>query len=277
MVNKQKKFIFCHIPKSAGTLFGQILERNFKSRFYPYYGLWDNRFFTKEDVVGMCKLHPQYDCLASHMFSLNLPYDFEEKDIKAITFIRNPVDRALSLYFYTFRMAKLNSGFKPPESIENFFDALFSDKENRRFCNAQFGFLLGHHSFEVGISEIEMLANSGNLFIAPVERFDDACILLEYKYPNYFRNTAYGLRRNVAERDREVPVHITKMLTDHNKLDLDLHKIAEHLLDKNLNAVFKDNKSLRNAREHYYSRCQRIRLLDSFKKHLNILFPFRNF
>ena len=165
MSPRPKKFIFCHIPKSAGTLFGQILERNFRRRFYPYYGLWDNRFFKKADVAGMCELHPQYDCLASHMFTLDLPFESERIDFRAITFIRNPVDRAFSLYSYSFRMAKLNPGYQPPGSFQDFFRSIIENIDDARFCNAQYRYLYGESEGDEGFEKIKKLSKSEKLLM----------------------------------------------------------------------------------------------------------------
>ena len=83
---------------------GQILLRNFGAAFYSYYGLWDTKQLSKEDVSGILTLHPQYRCIASHMFSLDLPYESKIWELSAFSFVRHPVDRAFSLYFHNVRM-----------------------------------------------------------------------------------------------------------------------------------------------------------------------------
>lgn len=268
MSEKPKKFIFCHIPKSAGTLFGQILERNFRKRFYPYYGLWDNRFFTKEDVDGMCKLHPQYDCLASHMFSLDLPFESTSYDFKVITFIRNPVERALSLYTYSFRLAKLNSGYQPPASIEEFFNSIIEKRDDDRFCNAQYRFLCGENQTVEGLEKIKSLSESGNLFIAPVERFEDACLLLEKMYPQHFSNNAFGRRSNASAKPIQVPPELSCLLKENNLLDTKLLNIAKQLFDESFNKYFKSTSELHLAREKFEKRCSGIRFVEKIQRKL---------
>gem|GEM_PF-5222486 len=266
MLQKPIKFIFCHIPKSAGTLFGQILERNFRKKFYPYYGLWDNRFFTKEDVDGMCKLHPQYDCLASHMFSLDLPFESNNYDFKGITFIRNPVERALSLYTYSFRLAKLNSGYQPPASIEEFFISIIEKRDDARFCNAQYRFLFGENQGGQGLEKIKSLSKSGKLFIAPVERFEDACLLLEKMYPQHFSNNAFGRRSNASAKSIQVPPELSCLLEDNNLLDTELLNISKQLFDESFNQYFKSTSELHLAREKFEKRCSEIRFVEKVKK-----------
>lgn len=266
------KAIFCHIPKSAGTLFGQILQRNYGKRFYPYYGLWDNRFFTNEDVAGMFELHPQYDCLASHMFSLNLPFESQRYDLKAITFIRDPVQRALSHYFYSFRMSKLNPGYEPPKTVEIFFENILRSAECRRFCNGQFRFLTSNSSFDIDLRGIENLVRNGYLFLAPVERFADACMTLERTMPVGIKNAAYGSKRNVATRHEEVPDYIIQMLKERNKIDYDLHKLAHKCFDEIFSATFKNRIDVDEARMLFDKRCNIIRIREYFICKLRNLF-----
>lgn len=266
MSEKPKKFIFCHIPKSAGTLFGQILERNFRKRFYPYYGLWDNRSFTKEDVAGMCNLHPQYDCLASHMFSLDLPFESEGMDFRAITFIRNPVERALSLYTYSFRLAKLNKGYHPPKSVEDFFRSIIENIDDARFCNAQYRYLYGESTGDDGFTKIKKLSQSGKLLLAPVERFEDACLLLEKIYPQYFINNAFGRRSNASTKAEQVPAKLECLLKEQNRVDMELLNIANQLFDESFNQYFSSTSELNLARAKFQSRCSKIRLVEKVKK-----------
>lgn len=263
-----QKFIFSHIPKSAGTLFGQILERNFRKRFYPYYGLWDNRFFTKEDVAGMCDLHPQYQCLASHMFTLQLPFESKRFDFRAITFVRDPVERALSLYFYAFRMAKMNPDYKPPGSIDQFFNEVLEKKSDGRFFNDQFRFLSGGVTDKSLFSDIEELAGLGKLLIAPVDRFDDACLLLEDTYPEHFKNMAYARRSNVAERKQKVSKELRECLAEVNQADLQLFTLASAVFERQFEKVFTNARVLEQKRAFFSKRCARQGRMQALKSGL---------
>jgi hypothetical protein len=261
-----KKFIFCHIPKVAGTLFGQILERNFGKKFYPYYGLWDNRFFTKEDVAGMCDLHPQYECLASHMFSLDLPFDSERFDFRAICFVRDPLDRAISLYFYSYRMAKLNPGYQPPSSPEEFFKSILCGGGDARFHNAQYQFLCGGKTNFISISQIKSLASEGKLLIVPVKRFDDLCMLVEKLYPLQFKNACYGRKSNASNKTNIVPEYIIEAIQEKNKIDLELMEVAEKSFQALFDRHFLGAEELAISRKKFRARCFWIRVIENIKK-----------
>ncbi len=260
-----QKFIFCHIPKVAGTLFGQILDRNFGKKFYPYYGLWDNRFFTKEDVAGMCDLHPQYQCLASHMFTLQLSFESERFDFRAITFLRDPVERPLSLYFCAFRMAKMNPGYKPPGSVDEFFHEVLEKKSDGRFFNDQFRFLCGGGADDRLFSDIEKLAGLGKLVIAPVDRFDDACLLLEQPYPEHFKNMAYARRSNVAERKRKGSEELRERSAEVNQSDLQLFTPASAVFEREFKEVFNNARLLEQQRTFFGKRSARQAHMHAFK------------
>jgi hypothetical protein len=257
-----KKFIFCHIPKVAGTLFGQILDRNFGKKFYPYYGLWDNRFFTKEDVAGMCDLHPQYECLASHMFSLDLPFDSTRFDFRAICFVRDPVERALSLYFYSHRMARLNPGYIPPTSPQDFFKSILNGGDDDRFQNAQYRFLCGGKPDSIAINNIKRLAENERLLIVPVKRLADCCLLLEKLYPMHFKNTAYGRRSNASKKSEDIPLEIIQIIQDKNHKDVELVEVAEKSFEACFSHQFPSLAACENLRKKFRVKCSRIGFIE---------------
>jgi hypothetical protein len=266
---KQTKFIFCHTPKVAGTTMGKILHRNFGKRFYMYYGLWDNRFFTAEDIEGMCTLHPQYTCLASHMFSLDLPFYSERFDYKAIAFVRDPVDRALSLYFYSFRMAKENPGYEPPGPIDSFFENIFQTRCDQRFFNAQFNFLAGGKPESLSFSKIEELVRSGKLILAPMERFDDTCLLLEQLYPDVFKNAASPGKRNESSWNQKISLELRNRLLQENATDSELFTLSKRLFDQSFFSVFLDHDFLQKKRASFRRRCWLERKMSQIKKILH--------
>jgi hypothetical protein len=258
------KFIFCHIPKSGGTTMGKILERNFGAGFYPYYGLWDRYMFEAADVAGMCDLHPQYTCLASHLFSLDLPYDSPRFTFRAFSFLRHPVERALSLYFYSFRMARENPGYQPPGSIEEFFAPILDKKTDGRFFDGQMQFLSNQKPAAWPLEKIDRLMAEQRVLLAPCERFDDACLLLEHRFPHAFRNAAYGRSRNRSDRREPVKEDLRQRLAEANPRDMDLYAMVCDRFAAAVREELGEGPVLEAKRHDFTERCRRQALHDKW-------------
>jgi hypothetical protein len=63
--------------------------------------------------------------------------------------------------------------------IRSFFDSILKQRYDKRLFDAQFNFLSGGNPATLSFSRIEELFGSGKLILAPMERFDDTCLLLE--------------------------------------------------------------------------------------------------
>jgi hypothetical protein len=256
-VNHPRKFLFAHIPKSGGTTLGRILRRNFGASYYSYYGLYDHYMLQAADVQRMCDLHPQYRCISSHLLSLDLPFASANWDFRAFTFIREPVDRALSLYFYTLRLAEKNPGGPHPGPIEEFFRPILSgEKRDMRFFNAQTRFLTARQSETLDWSKIKTLMQEQRLLLAPLEAFDDACLLLERWFPEDFRDNAFPGKQNLAPRNQEVPEELRQALRERNAEDVDLYAKVTELFAEELQKAF--GADLESSRQAFQQRCAAV-------------------
>ena len=60
--------------------------------------------YSAEDVSSVFRQFPYCRCFSDHKLSVELPWD--QFDITAICFVRDPVERFLSHYFYTRQESK---------------------------------------------------------------------------------------------------------------------------------------------------------------------------
>jgi hypothetical protein len=274
------RLIFAHVPKAAGNTVSSLLERNFGRGFYAYYGLWDKYIFTANDVEGMCKLYPQYKCLASHLFSLQLPWDSEDIDVRAITFVRDPVKRALSFYFFTLQQSRRFAGHQDPGPIEEFFERVFEERNDPRFFNGQMTFLSRYDHDSLPLETIEQLMVNNRLFAAPVERFDDACLLLERALQELKLDLSFYSTKNPSEWDQKIPDGLVERLTEENKQDIDLHRLIGRVFEMQLKKYFSSDIELENARVDFQRRCKQKRwrehrdnLSRRIRHRINRIFP----
>lgn len=101
-----KRFVNIHIPKCGGTTFTSILKSNFRDSFIDGRSVLSDRVFkySAEDVSSVFRQFPCFRCFSDHKLSVELPWD--QFDITAICFVRDPVERFLSHYFYTRQESK---------------------------------------------------------------------------------------------------------------------------------------------------------------------------
>lgn len=99
--------ISVHIPKTGGTTFQDILERLYQGRIYLDYaerilvpGLWRKRLRL---ALGLNRVHVPQGTLCIHGHFLANKYDRLYRDAPVVTWVRDPVDRIVSQYHYTFR------------------------------------------------------------------------------------------------------------------------------------------------------------------------------
>ena len=249
-----RRHLFIHIPKTGGTTMGQILRRNFGAGFYSYYGLWDTRQFSEEDVAGMLDLHPQFRCIASHMFSTRLPFESPTWEVRAFAFIRKPFDRALSLYFHNVRMNRENGGSGYAQQIEPFFEKVLRERVDSGFFDFQTRFLTAQEPTASGVQKILDLVRSGNLILAPLERFIDACLVLENVFPDDLRNTAFTKSHMQSPREQAIPPKLEERLLDCNPHDQQLYEVACSLFEKKTNALFSGPEGLETAKRDFARR-----------------------
>jgi hypothetical protein len=255
----QRRHLFVHVPKTGGTTMGQILLRNFGASFYSYYGLWDLRQLEKSDVVSILDLHPQYRCIASHMFSLDLPFESPKWNISAFAFVRHPVERALSLYFHIVQMNQKNGQLKYAQQIEPFFDKVFDEKIDLGFFDYQTRFLFPYDDPSLVSGKIDCLIRSKKILLAPLERFTEACLLLEKRFPNDFRDTAFSKIYMKSPRNQEIPIGLQKRILENNQSDLELYNSCLSQFDEQLAEEFEERYNLEKAKADHALRSQKLR------------------
>jgi hypothetical protein len=253
-----RQFFFCHIPKTAGTTFGAILRRNFGPAFYSYYGLWDERPFTRQDVAGMCALHPQYRCIASHMFSLDLPETAAGRKTVALAFVRHPLERVLSLYFYDLQLARENGVELARDPAEYFF-GLLREQGQKRFFNGQSRHLLRGVETADPRGWLHQQCATGRLLLLPVEEFSTALLLLEKLFPNDFSNTAYTGHLKVSRRGQEVPPELLSGMEEANAEDFALHRLAAETFSQLVREHLGGPEEIAALRHSHEERCARLR------------------
>lgn len=225
--------VFVHIPKTAGMTFRKILDRQ----------------FTADQI---CKIGPDFQgsidgirnlgqeekrktrCISGH-----IPYGihqyFPNHSVHYLSFIRDPVDRAVSEYFYFRNRTELrpligleqSCNFTPEVYIEHLDQVGMGDFQTRILSG--FGDMIKRVlppyppiPEEVG-SELLQVIYQNYAFIGTVSLFDESLLMLRQQFS--WPNIRY-IRRNVAKVDPErieLKQAISEQIRRLNPLDCRLH------------------------------------------------------
>jgi hypothetical protein len=259
-MSKELFFIHVHIPKCGGSTFQDILKRNASvpKAFYREAPIVMHQH-KSIDIELMIKRASYLEVFSSHHVNLDLPFHMTDPKVVAFTHVRNPVDRFVSHFFYEKRQANkpeaLHFDLKFKEmSFEEYIDYCLENKNEYKHIKDQVGWLTGLDNDD-GVNRVRKLVDAGQLYLFPLDRFDESCVLLENIYPAYFKNCAY-VKMNVDQQKHELSNNtITKIKQITSPLDEKLMEIANNQVDKLEHEVFSKNISLNEALNDFYIRC----------------------
>jgi hypothetical protein len=178
------KVIFLHIPKTAGTSFARIIENNYsKSEFYlATAGNVESRQYIMNSLNSFLKL-PKREQDKIKIIKGHFPYGLHEKmnwsDYKYVSFIRNPVERLFSEYYYI----KDNPTHPLSQLCNEISFEEYALSDDYHLQNQQIRMLAGFDAlFETDMHRVYELAiknvSSENFILGLTERFSDSLSMI---------------------------------------------------------------------------------------------------
>lgn len=251
---KRTVWLHVHVPKAGGSTLRQLMNRNFGKGYYNSSSLLETKQYNLDDVSEIVRCHPNVKCFSDHKLSLDLPYFHEHAQVMAICYVREPVDRFISRYFFhrhfeevsciaqrmtflDFAKAELVEGFAHPQT------------------NSQIYFLNGGRSFD-DLSLIHQAIDTQRAFVFPIERFDESCIFLEQMFPEFFKDLSY-VRANVSQKDTVVSDEERGFVQQYLERDRPLFELANQQLDEKMARAFRSLDDRAAALEDFQDRCNR--------------------
>lgn len=226
--------IFLHIPKTAGMTFHKILERNYN----PNRTLTFSGDTHPEEIESFIKLpEPQrahYRLIKGHLgFGL---HRFVPGNSTYITFMREPIARALSFYYHA---SNHPDHYLYRSITEEGVDlkTLLNRGTTEELFNLQTRMIAGYKNNSVASLDSSVLENAKEnvrrhfCLVALTEQFDASLLLLhrafDWRLPFY-------LKKNVNPR-KQVSVGVNAktlaLLSEANALDLELYEFARTLFE----------------------------------------------
>ena len=247
-------WLHVHVPKAGGSTLRHLMRRTFGDAFYNAASLLETKQYSRVDVREIVRCHPQYKCISDHKFSLDLPYDSSFVNVRAFSYVRDPVDRFISRYFFHRHFEEVNC-IAQRMSFREFANAELVEQHVHPQTNSQIHFLTCGRSTE-DLSLIENSLATGRAYLFPIERFDESCICLETLYPESFPDLSY-VRTNVSKRDAKISDSERKLVLRYLKIDQPVCDLAEDFLNQTLTSAFDSVEQRQAALADFKHRCSR--------------------
>lgn len=225
--------IFLHIPKTAGTTFNRILEAEYNPfrihTLSPQNILGDIERFKRLSESRKRWL----DVLKGHMqFGL---HEYLPNPAAYITFLRDPVDRAVSAFFFIreHRLHPMHREIKD-RSIEDFIRATPSQQ------NVQTKLIGGLTPDDECTLEVLQRAqhNLRNSFsvIGITERFGESLAAMRRKFGWKLKRYRNYRVTSVRPASKELPGPIVESIRRSNAYDVELYELALRLFEQQLSS-----------------------------------------
>lgn len=229
--------IFVHIPKAAGTTLNKILARQ--------YGL--NRVFalkagmkgrSLQDFEQMPAVQRQKLKVVRGHFNFGL-HPLLPQPSTYITLLRDPVDRALSHYYYVLKFPThyLHAQIAGQQmSLKDYVSSDLSveldNHQTRMVAGGEAASApVGHCSAQV-LDVAKQHLQEQFAVVGTVERFDETLILLKEVFG---WATPFYAKANVTQnrpKRRSLSTEELELITSRNQIDLELYDYANHRLDQ---------------------------------------------
>ncbi len=277
---EQPIVIFLHLPKTAGITFGEILRQQYGDKFWhPHHiTVASLNTLTEEQKQATLACHGQM-FYGIHEVFLNRPY-------KYIAFLRHPVDRMVSWYYYIKRRPRnwfhetVTSKNMSLEDFVHFIGDLSYDNQQTRWIagNKPVGQQRTLEEIAVpslsdfplaplqdGWLEAAKQHIESDFVIGLTERFDESLLLMKREFG--WKEVFYH-RKNVTKdrpmRDKNVPEALVELIKTQEHLDVALYDFAKAHFDaqvaqagedlqRQMAAFDRNNRMYNFARRIYHS------------------------
>ncbi|PJF40168.1 MAG: hypothetical protein CUN54_06320 [Phototrophicales bacterium] len=234
---QQPTLIFLHIPKTGGTTFTTIIQRQYKrSEVYAY---------GPETALREAFDALPYDNRANYrLIHGHFGYGFHEKlpqEVVYITLLREPLARAHSHYHHVCRTP--DHPFHQQAQAMSFAEFIESGIL-RRFDNGMTRMLAGvDEDLPFGAVSSELLTQAKTNLrdhiacFGLLECFDESIVLLRRRFGWCIVQYA---RANVNRERPPIPLDERRIIEQHNQYDLELYAYAQALFE---NSIAQQDKS----------------------------------
>ena len=233
--SKDELILFLHIPKAAGSTFKKILNRNYSRNSII-------QFTGKKSEIENFLLLPEQRKKAINVIEGHMTYGFHKfipKPYKYLTFLRDPVERVVSLYYFIKRRPAHylhNKIINDNMSLLDFINSNLSVEID----NHQTRLISGIEDIPIGSCSIEIFEKAKSnlindfVFVGISEKFNESLLVFKdiFKQNNIF----YSVRNQTKNRPlvKNIPDSVINAIAEKNKFDIELYRLAKQMMEKKI-------------------------------------------
>jgi len=241
-------FIHLHIPKCGGSTIAEFLSRNFGSNLSSTNSILNDYQYDATQVARIIDQRPNLQCLTGHKLSLDLPFSRQGLDIQAFTWVRDPIDRFVSHYFYHRNHTTLIPQAKTMDLLE-YAEWALKLQNQKLYINGQVRFLSGG-----SMKTIRSMVEDRKLLLFPLSKLQESIYTLSDLFPETFSDVRIT-STNVSKKDQALPTGFRELVLPYVEEDLSLLELANQVSLKD---------EMTNQHRSYSQRYKQIRRKVSF-------------
>jgi len=228
--------ISIHIYKTAGTTFYSVIDRIFKRNEIVNANIKGLHTCEEDLKNGNIENKESIKIIHGH-FSFGWHKYFSEP-VRYISFLRDPVSRVMSDYFYNKEFAKgHNHSYASKMTLKEYLNCdqiLDMDNGQTRYIAGDLTTPYGHCSQEM-LSIAKRNIDSMFLFVGLTEKFDESLVLIN-KYLGW--NKIYYTNKNVTKGKMDA-LHPEEVHAIHerNKFDTELYQYVSNQFEERTKAI----------------------------------------
>lgn len=199
-------YVFIHIPKTAGTTFESILYKRFPENI-----------LTFRYPRGVDEDWDKVKCIRGHINMNHAENDinFRDREFVYFTFLRNPIERMYSNYYYAERDITIKQWLR---SNDPFVENLMTKYLGNAGVN-----IPTESNLKIAMENL----TRPDVNFGITEHFDESLKRFQVKFPDIFPSLEYEKKRISIKPDNygDDP-EITSMIIERNLFDLRLYEYA---------------------------------------------------
>jgi len=230
MGNENRRIIFLHLPKNAGTTMNSILKKKYSKKEIFQIGYNESGIWNLNEFKELSQYEKDEIKFLTGHFNFGLHEHFSNR-FEYITMMRNPVERTISFYNYVKRLKdhRLLDVVKNKSLLE-----CVTEIKDFDVVNGQARKLSGTNDESLMLKKALENIEQHFTFVGIQENFEESMILLNDKVNLKIRTLNHLNRAGLnSEIDNELIMEIEKQ----NQIDIELYNIMKNRFFEDLSKV----------------------------------------